>query len=205
MTSATAAVDALTSVRHFIHSLIGLTSMTVMLPHSRRLSTNRSKRNAITANSAITTVPTRPPHHYTIDFPRLMASWKKQTSQEQGASWRDQLLIKTDMIGRLGSLTASLTNWALSTPWIRGLFEKVLGLARNRQVLSFAKESFPQWWKKRKITTPSSAQRKVVLFPGCIVNYQATDIGKATIQVLETNGVAVVCSGKDNGAAVCLL
>ena len=72
------------------------------------------------------------------------------------------------------------------------MFEKVLGLARNRQVLSFAKESFPQWWKKRKITTPSSAQRKVVLFPGCIVNYQATDIGKATIQVLETNGVAVV-------------
>ena len=137
--------------------------------------------------------PYTPPHQYQIDFPRLMAAWKKQRVQEQGASWRDQLLIQTDLIGKLGGITASLTNWILSTPWLRVLIEKVVGLHRDRQVLLFSKESFLQWWRKR---TPgkssSSAQRKVVLFPSCTVNYQATDIGKATVQVLEKNKIEVV-------------
>jgi len=33
---------------------------------------------------------------------------------------------------------------------------------------------------------------EVALFGGCLVIYQATDVGKATIQVLEKNGVHVV-------------
>jgi len=74
--------------------------------------------------------PYTPPHQYEIDFPRLMAAWKKQRVQEQGASWRDRLLINTDLIGKLGSMTASITNWSLSTPWIRGLIEKVLGIGK---------------------------------------------------------------------------
>lgn len=137
--------------------------------------------------------PYTPPHQYEIDFPRLMAAWKKLRVQEKGASWRDRLLIQTDLIGKLGGMTASLTNWALSTPWIRGLVEKVVGLHRDRHVLFFSKESFPQWWRKRIPKTPtSSPQHKIILFPSCMVNYQATDIGKATVQVLEKNGVEVV-------------
>jgi Fe-S oxidoreductase len=38
---------------------------------------------------------------------------------------------------------------------------------------------------------PASAPRKVALFGSCLVNYQATDVGKA-IQVLERNAVHVV-------------
>ncbi len=137
--------------------------------------------------------PYTPPHQYGIDFPRLMAAWKKQRIQEQGASWRDWFLIQTDLIGKVGGMTASLTNWALSTPWLRTLFEKVAGLHRDRHVLFFAKESFPQWWRKRTGFVPTpTATHKVVLFPSCMVNYQATDIGKATVQVFEKNGIEVV-------------
>ena len=35
-------------------------------------------------------------------------------------------------------------------------------------------------------------QKKVALFASCLVNYQASDVGKATVQVLEKNGVQVV-------------
>ncbi len=137
--------------------------------------------------------PYTPPHAYGIDFPRLMAAWKKQRVTEQGASWRDRLFVKTDLIGIMGSMTASLTNWALATPWIRTLLEKIIGLHRERHVLAFSKESFPAWWRKHGPSLqPHTARRKVVLFPGCLVNYQATDIGKATARVLAKNGVAVV-------------
>ena len=33
---------------------------------------------------------------------------------------------------------------------------------------------------------------KVALFAGCLVNYQATDVGKAVVQVFEKNSVEVV-------------
>ncbi len=137
--------------------------------------------------------PYTPPHDYGIDFPRLMAAWKKQRVREQGASWRDRLLIKTDLIGKLGGLTASLTNRVLKTRWIRTLLEPVTGLHRDRRVLAFSRENFPAWWRKRGAALkPAGATRKVVLFPSCMVNYQAVDIGKATVQVLARNNVEVV-------------
>ncbi len=137
--------------------------------------------------------PYTPPHAYAIDFPRLMAAWKTQRVKEQGASWHERLLIKTDLIGTVGSMTASLTNWALSTPWIRTLLETLIGLHRDRHVLGFAKETFPKWWRTHgRALQPKTARRKVVLFPGCLVNYQATDVGKAAVQVLAKNHVEVV-------------
>lgn len=137
--------------------------------------------------------PYTPPHDYGIDFPRLMAAWKKQRVKEQGASWRDRLLIQTDLIGKLGGLTASLTNRILSTQWIRNLLEPVLGLHHDRQILAFSRENFPAWWRKRGPSLqPEVAKHKVVLFPSCMVNYQAVDIGKATVQVLAKNHVEVV-------------
>jgi len=140
--------------------------------------------------------PYTPPHDYEIDFPRLMAAWKKQRVAEGGAKWRDKLLVQTDFIGQLGSLTAPITNWALKTPWIRGLMERVVGIHKSRQILPFEKQTFNTWWGKRKTQKPNTnPNAKVALFPSCMVNHQATDIGKATVQVLEKNGVEVVVPG----------
>lgn len=137
--------------------------------------------------------PYTPPHQYELDFPRLMAAWKKLRVAEQGASWRDRLLIHTDAIGKLGSLTAFMTNWILKVQWIRRILESVVGLHRKREILPFSKETFPTWWRQRSTKqSGSSAAKKVILFPSCMVNYQATDIGKATVQVLEKNGIEVV-------------
>ena len=136
--------------------------------------------------------PYSPPHKYEIDFPRLMAAWKKQRVAEKGATWRDRLLVQTDFIGKMGTLTAPLTNWALRTPWLRSIIEGIVGIHKDRQVLPFQRESFPAWWKKRS-AAPATTQlkKKVALFPSCMVNHQTTNIGKASVQVLEKNGIEV--------------
>ena len=136
--------------------------------------------------------PYTPPHDYEIDFPRLMAAWKKQRVSEGGATWRDKLLVQTDFIGRMGSMTAPLTNWALNNSWVRGFLERVVGIHKKRHILPFEGQSFTSWWNGRNKPQPkATSQAKVALFPSCMVNHQATDIGKATVQVLETNGVEV--------------
>jgi len=136
--------------------------------------------------------PYTPPHQYDLDFPLLMVLWKKRLAAERGVRWRDRLLIMTDLIGRLGSLTAPLTNRFLENGLVRRLLELVLGIHRERRVLHFSRETFPAWFGRRGTSTGSSPVRKVALFSSCLVNYQATDVGKATVQVLEKNGVEVV-------------
>lgn len=137
--------------------------------------------------------PYTPPHQYQLDFPHLMILWKKRLAKERGVSWRDWLLIKTDLMGTLASLTAPLTNWLLGSRLIRRLGDWIGGVHRDRHVLNFSSETFPRWFSRRPKPVPVGAPtRKVALFSSCLVNYQATDIGKATVQVLEKNGVQVV-------------
>lgn len=137
--------------------------------------------------------PYTPPHQYELDFPHLMILWKKRLAIERGVRWRDWLLIKTDLIGAIGSLTAPLTNWLMNNRLVRLLVEKVVGVHQERQFLHFSGETFPRWFGRRAQVKPASPPaRKVALFSSCLVNYQATDIGKATVQVLEKNGVQVV-------------
>jgi Fe-S oxidoreductase len=122
-----------------------------------------------------------------------MIAWKKHLAATRGVSWRDRLLIKTDMIGTLGSLVAPIANWVMGRRFLRRLMESWVGVHRDRQVLHFSPETFTHWWEGRGTAqVPASASRKVALFGSCLINYQSTDIGKATIQVLEKNGVHVV-------------
>ena len=136
--------------------------------------------------------PYTPPHQYELDFPRLMIAWKKQLVAEKGARWRDLLLIQTDLIGTLASTVAPLANWMLQSPWVRRLMESIVGVHRDRQVLPFVSETLHRWWIRRThVRQKGRSNGKVVLFAGCMVNYQTTDVGKAAIQVLEKNGIEV--------------
>ena len=137
--------------------------------------------------------PYTPPHQYEIDFPHLMILWKKRLAQERGVSWRDWLLIKTDLMGTIGSLTASLTNRLMRSHIVRRLVEVVMGVHRDRHILPFSGETFTHWFASRATPARTAAPgKKVALFASCLVNYQVTDVGKATVQVLEKNGVEVV-------------
>ncbi len=136
--------------------------------------------------------PYTPPHQYGIDFPLLMAVWKKRLAGERGTKWRDWLLTRTDLLGRVNSACAPLVNWALGQAWIRGVLEPILGVHRKREVLHYQRETFARWWERRRVSSKvSSGGKKVALFASCLVNYQVTDVGKATVQVLEKNGVQV--------------
>jgi Fe-S oxidoreductase len=137
--------------------------------------------------------PYTPPHQYEIDFPHLMILRKRRLAAERGVRWRDRWLIATDLIGSIGSVTARPFNWLMSRPIVRRFAEKVAGIHRNRHILPFSGETFPRWFAGRAKPAPVAApRRKVALFSSCLVNYQATDIGKAAVQVLEKNGVEVV-------------
>lgn len=136
--------------------------------------------------------PYTPPHQYALDFPRLMVAWKKHLAATRGVRWRDRLLLKTDLMGKVAGAFAPVVNWTLGLKVLRWLAQLLVGVHRDRHVMSFSSETFARWWERRRgAAVPASAVRKVALFGSCLVNYQATDVGKATVQVLEKNGVHV--------------
>jgi Fe-S oxidoreductase len=137
-----------------------------------------------------------------------MIAWKKQLVRERGERFRDRLLVQTDLLGTLASFMAPLVNSVLRIHGLRRLGEAFLGVHRDRWVLPYRFETLPRWWKRRQhagqdqsspvaqttvVTTqaPGAKVAKVALFSGCLLNYQATHIGKATVQVLEKNGLQV--------------
>lgn len=139
--------------------------------------------------------PYTPPHHYMLDFPRLMLRGKAIEEKKGNTKIQDKLLGRTDLIGSLSTKVAPLVNWTLENKPFRILMEKTIGIHRERNLPKYSSITFRQWYEKHRSINPSIKKDeeapRVVFFHTCSVNYNDTDQGKASIQVLEKNGVNI--------------
>ena len=134
--------------------------------------------------------PYTPPHRWQVDFPRLMLRSRSAEARQKGVSLQDRFLGNTGLVGRLGSLTAPLSNWVSSLPPQRALMQAVVGIHKDRQLPPFHRETFSAWFDRRK--APSFQPRaRVALFATCSVEFNDPATGKAAVAVLERNGVDV--------------
>ncbi len=153
--------------------------------------------------------PYHPPHRFQLDFPRLMQRAKAVRARREGIRWPDRLFARVDWIGRVASWIAPIVNWANHFEPNRLLMEKVLGVARGRNLPRFHSTTFRKWWDWRG-PKPSPDRRstndrisplplepgrdmRVVLFYTCSVNYNDPSTGKDAVAVLERNGFEVLC------------
>jgi len=134
--------------------------------------------------------PYTPPHRWQIDFPRLMLRSRSAGARQKGVTLQDRFLGNTELVGRLGSLTAPMSNWASSLPPQRALMQAVVGIHKDRQLPPFHRETFSAWFDRRK--APAFRPRaRVALFATCTVEFNDPATGKAAVAVLERNGVDV--------------
>jgi Fe-S oxidoreductase len=142
--------------------------------------------------------PYIPPHEWQLDFPRLMLraeAVRNQTTATRKDKFTTQALGRTDLLGKLGTATAPLTNAMIGTPGstVRKMMDKTVGLAAERVLPPYAKVRFSTWFKKRsKRGSPSlgrAQQGRVAVFPTCLVEYQNPEVGQDLVKVYERNGV----------------
>jgi Fe-S oxidoreductase len=133
--------------------------------------------------------PYTPPHAFRLDFPLLMVRGKAVRAQVKRPRLRDRLLVNTDLIGRTARWVAPILNRLLQAGWFRALLHRLGGIHKDRRLPPIASEPFPTWFRRRNVRR--GGDRKVALFSGCLTNYNYPSIGRATVQVLEKNGVAV--------------
>jgi Fe-S oxidoreductase len=157
--------------------------------------------------------PYTPPHRWEVDFPRLMLRARASEARGRGVSFQDRMLGNTDLIGKIGSLTAPLSNWANELAVHRAFMQAVAGIHKDRTLPRFHRRTFRKWFASRPapartatrseatgspapdLAAPSTASAvaalKVAFFATCTVDYNEPAIGKAAVRVLERNGVDV--------------
>jgi Fe-S oxidoreductase len=140
--------------------------------------------------------PYTPPHRWQVDFPRLMLRARSAEARAKGVTLQDRVLGNTELVGRLGSLTAPLSNWMNEFAPNRAVMQAVVGIHKDRKLPRFHRETFSKWFdQRRRPTAPAPlaapANLTVALFATCSVEYNDPGTGKATVAVLEKNGVDV--------------
>src|SRR5262245_24734991 len=139
--------------------------------------------------------PYTPPHRWQVDFPRLMLRARSAEARARGVTRQDRFLGNTGLVGRLGSMTAPLSNWMNGFPPHRALMQAVVGIHRDRKLPLFHRETFSRWFDQRKRLASAAgapaADKRVALFATCSVEYNDPTTGKAAVAVLEKNGVDV--------------
>jgi Fe-S oxidoreductase len=140
--------------------------------------------------------PYTPPHRWEVDFPRLMLRARAAQARKTGVTFQDRMLGNADLVGKLGSLTAPLSNWMSELGVHRAFMQAIAGIHKQRNLPKFARPTFSSWFKSRRrpsgaAATPSTPPRKVALFATCSVEYYQTSTGRAAVNVLERNRIDV--------------
>lgn len=138
--------------------------------------------------------PYTPPHEFGVDFPRMMLRHKAIDAKEHGVKFSDRVLGDPDLVGKLGTIAPGIANWGTNLRPNRVMMEKTVGIHRDRQLPTFANETFLEWFGKRHRERPDPATvtgRKVVLFYTCSVQWNEPQVGRAAVEVLEHSGITV--------------
>ncbi|TBW38431.1 FeS-binding protein [Siculibacillus lacustris] len=103
-----------------------------------------------------------------------------------------RLVEDVRLVGRLCGTLPSVTNALMAVKPLAGLLKRLLGIHPDRQLPVFPPENFDAWAERRGLTEKRPATgRKVAYFVGCTARHMFPEVAKATVEVLEANGITV--------------
>jgi glycerol-3-phosphate dehydrogenase subunit C len=140
-------------------------------------------------------------HEWALDFPRLMLRAEQVRHRNRprsiGSRITDEALGRTDLAGTVNTTLAPLVNPVIGRPGSLGrqVLAKVAGIASERVLPPYTRQRFSTWWKQRRDAAAPGAQARplhgpAIVFPTCIVEYQAPQVGRDLVRVYERNGIA---------------
>ena len=100
-----------------------------------------------------------------------------------------------ERIGKLCGAFPGLANRALRSDLAGGMIKEALGIHRDRKMPEFPKDSFTAWVRKKglNVKAKTTAGRKAAYFTGCTARYIFPEVARATVEVLQHNGIEVFC------------
>src|SRR2546425_11908720 len=74
-------------------------------------------------------------------------------ARKHGVTLQDRLLGNADLVGRLGSLGAPLSNWVNELGVHRAFMQSVVGIHKKRNMPKFQRKTFSRWFRRHAAGT----------------------------------------------------
>jgi glycerol-3-phosphate dehydrogenase subunit C len=102
-------------------------------------------------------------------------------------------LENVERVGKLCGAYPQLANFLFQGRLTGGFVKESLGIHRERSIPAFPAENFPAWARKQKlhIKGREPQKRKAAYFAGCTGRYLFPDVPRATVEILQHNGIEV--------------
>jgi len=125
-----------------------------------------------------------------VDMAKMKYEFLHHYQKANGLPLRSRLFGHIGTLSWWGSRLAPVSNWIVASAPNRWLLEKIAGIDRRRPLPGFARETFTDWFDRRR--APAAAPRgPVVLFHDTFVTYNAPAAGRAAVELLEAAGYTV--------------
>ncbi len=124
-------------------------------------------------------------------IPSDLMEAKGRYIDREGLPLTTRLLTDVPRLARLCGTFPRLANILQSNKTVSSLLKKVTHIHLERELLTFPEQNFFQWATERGLTGRREGERTVAYFAGCTAGYLSPQIGRATVEVLEQNGVTV--------------
>ena len=123
---------------------------------------------------------------------RAKAVRKVSGNQSFAESITDLVLGHTDLLGIASVPVAPIVNkvTAVSSSATRAVMQATVGIAATRVLPPYSKMRFSTWFKRRTQSFVPNKRATVSIFPTCFIEYMQPEIGRATVEVYERNGIA---------------
>ena len=126
-----------------------------------------------------------------VNMALLKAELLHARNRRRGMNLREHLLSSLDLMGKLGCALPSISNGFAGLSAVRSLLNRILGLAPERRLPSYAAQRFDRWFaRQRPATVP--ARGRVMLWDDTFVRYHEPEIGRAAVKVLQAAGFEVI-------------
>src|SRR5690349_17719398 len=125
-----------------------------------------------------------------VDMAKMKYEFLHHYYTVHGLPLRNRIFGHIARLSFLGSRLAPFSNWIARSWPNRWLMERMAGVDRRRPLPRFARETFTDWFDARR--APAEAPRgDVVLFHDTFITYNAPEIARAAVELLERAGYRV--------------
>jgi len=125
-----------------------------------------------------------------VDMAKLKYEFLHHYYQAHGLPLRNRFFGRIGALSWWGARLAPVSNWIAASAPNRWLMERLMGIDRRRPLPAFARETFTDWFDRRR--APAAGPRgRVVLFHDTFVTYNTPQVGRAAVELLEAAGYRV--------------
>ena len=116
---------------------------------------------------------------------------KTERVNREGMPLHIRLLADVQRYVRLGGRLPGVVNACMALGPVAALARKIGGIHPARRLPALPRESFFAWARKQGLHRMPDRTPKVAYFAGCTAGYLFPEVARATVAVLERNGIAV--------------